>query len=196
VPATPPPIHVAPTQAAISHGWLATYPLASWCTKVRGARGERPGDLCAPGCQRICRQPAVRYCRLRGGNDPRCPHAGGNIARLAGDISAGILVHKGHPVAHPDRVTFVHQDASGYVASQPCDIAACVGATWIGGGARRRQYRTAGWRHIRWHPGAQRSPGRSPRAPLPGPFLTSAAAPARCSVAGRAIIRSSAPGWT
>jgi len=33
-----------------------------------------------------------------------------------------------------DRVTFVHQDASGYVASQPCDIAACVGATWIGGG--------------------------------------------------------------
>ncbi|HBX6638817.1 TPA: class I SAM-dependent methyltransferase, partial [Klebsiella pneumoniae] len=33
-----------------------------------------------------------------------------------------------------DRVTFVHQDASGYVASQPCDVAACVGATWIGGG--------------------------------------------------------------
>ena len=33
-----------------------------------------------------------------------------------------------------DRVTFIHQDASGYVASQPCDIAACVGATWIGGG--------------------------------------------------------------
>ncbi len=31
-----------------------------------------------------------------------------------------------------DRVTFVHQDASGYVASQPCDVAACVGATWIG----------------------------------------------------------------
>ncbi|MCV5831093.1 SAM-dependent methyltransferase, partial [Escherichia coli] len=26
------------------------------------------------------------------------------------------------------------QDASGYVASQPCDVAACVGATWIGGG--------------------------------------------------------------
>ncbi len=26
-----------------------------------------------------------------------------------------------------DRVTFVHRDASGYVASQPCDIAACVG---------------------------------------------------------------------
>ncbi|STT01591.1 methyltransferase [Klebsiella pneumoniae] len=36
-----------------------------------------------------------------------------------------------------DRVTFVHQDASGYVASQPCDVAACVGATWIGGGGGR-----------------------------------------------------------
>ncbi len=33
---------------------------------------------------------------------PRGPHAGGNIARLAGDISAGILVHKGYPVAYPE----------------------------------------------------------------------------------------------
>jgi SAM-dependent methyltransferase len=33
------------------------------------------------------------------------------------------------------RVTFVHGDASGYVASQPVGLAACLGATWIGGGA-------------------------------------------------------------
>jgi Methyltransferase domain len=33
-----------------------------------------------------------------------------------------------------DRVSFVHGDASGYVASQPVGIAACIGATWIGGG--------------------------------------------------------------
>ncbi len=33
-----------------------------------------------------------------------------------------------------DRVTFVHGDASGYVARQPVGIASCVGATWIGGG--------------------------------------------------------------
>lgn len=33
-----------------------------------------------------------------------------------------------------DRVEFVHGDASGYVASQPVDLAACVGATWIGNG--------------------------------------------------------------
>jgi SAM-dependent methyltransferase len=34
-----------------------------------------------------------------------------------------------------DMVEFVHGDASGYVAGQPADIAACVGATWIGDGA-------------------------------------------------------------
>ncbi|MFE2754849.1 SAM-dependent methyltransferase [Actinosynnema sp. NPDC059335] len=33
-----------------------------------------------------------------------------------------------------DRVEFVHGDASGHVADEPVDIAACVGATWIGGG--------------------------------------------------------------
>jgi SAM-dependent methyltransferase len=32
------------------------------------------------------------------------------------------------------RVTFVHGDASGYVAGQPVSIASCIGATWIGGG--------------------------------------------------------------
>ena len=33
-----------------------------------------------------------------------------------------------------DRVTFIHGDAAGYVAESPVDVAACVGATWIGGG--------------------------------------------------------------
>jgi len=33
-----------------------------------------------------------------------------------------------------DRVTFVHGDAAGYVAEEKVDVAACVGATWIGGG--------------------------------------------------------------
>jgi len=32
------------------------------------------------------------------------------------------------------QVTFVHDDAAGYVARAPAGIAACVGATWIGGG--------------------------------------------------------------
>jgi len=33
-----------------------------------------------------------------------------------------------------DRVEFVHGDASGHVADEPVDLAACVGASWIGGG--------------------------------------------------------------
>jgi SAM-dependent methyltransferase len=32
------------------------------------------------------------------------------------------------------RVDFIHGDAAGFVAPTPVDIAACVGATWIGGG--------------------------------------------------------------
>jgi len=33
-----------------------------------------------------------------------------------------------------DRVAFVHDDAAGYVADSRVDVAACLGATWIGGG--------------------------------------------------------------
>lgn len=33
-----------------------------------------------------------------------------------------------------DQVEFVHGDASGHVADEPVGLAACVGATWIGGG--------------------------------------------------------------
>lgn len=33
-----------------------------------------------------------------------------------------------------DRVTFIHGDAAGYISVEKVDVAACVGATWIGGG--------------------------------------------------------------
>ncbi|CAM3467338.1 class I SAM-dependent methyltransferase [Mycobacterium frederiksbergense] len=33
-----------------------------------------------------------------------------------------------------ERVTFLHDDASGFIAEELVDLAACVGATWIGGG--------------------------------------------------------------
>lgn len=33
-----------------------------------------------------------------------------------------------------DNVKFIHSDAAGYVADEKVNIAACVGATWIGGG--------------------------------------------------------------
>ncbi len=32
------------------------------------------------------------------------------------------------------RVHFIHNDATGYIAGEKCDVAACVGATWIAGG--------------------------------------------------------------
>ena len=33
-----------------------------------------------------------------------------------------------------DQVKFIHNDATGYIADEKADVAACVGATWIGGG--------------------------------------------------------------
>lgn len=33
-----------------------------------------------------------------------------------------------------ERLRFIHGDAAGYVADERVDVAACVGATWIGGG--------------------------------------------------------------
>jgi len=33
-----------------------------------------------------------------------------------------------------DKVKFIHGDAAGYVSNEKVDVAACVGATWIGGG--------------------------------------------------------------
>jgi SAM-dependent methyltransferase len=33
-----------------------------------------------------------------------------------------------------DQVKFIHNDAAGYVSDEKVDIAACAGATWIGGG--------------------------------------------------------------
>ncbi|MDR2365287.1 MAG: class I SAM-dependent methyltransferase [Zoogloeaceae bacterium] len=32
------------------------------------------------------------------------------------------------------QVNFIHNDASGYISDEKADVAACVGATWIGGG--------------------------------------------------------------
>ncbi|UPU37388.1 class I SAM-dependent methyltransferase [Geomonas paludis] len=34
-----------------------------------------------------------------------------------------------------DRVRFIHGDAAGYVSGEKVGVAACLGATWIGGGA-------------------------------------------------------------
>lgn len=42
---------------------------------------------------------------------------------------------RAHALGVADRVTFIHDDATGYVAEEKVHVAACIGATWIGGGA-------------------------------------------------------------
>ena len=41
---------------------------------------------------------------------------------------------RAHELGVVDRVAFVHADAAGYVAEDKVGVAACIGATWIGGG--------------------------------------------------------------
>lgn len=53
------------------------------------------------------------------------------------DISTVFLDHaraRAVDLGVADRVTFVHGDAGAFVSPEPVDVAACVGATWIGGG--------------------------------------------------------------
>lgn len=42
--------------------------------------------------------------------------------------------HRAEELGVADRVEFIHGDAAGYVTSDKVDVAACVGATWIGEG--------------------------------------------------------------
>ena len=77
-----------------------------------------------------------------------------------------------------DQVEFIHGDAAGYVSDDEVDVAACLGATWIGGGVAgtiellARSLRTGGiiligepyWRSYRRRKTSPRavSPVRSP----------------------------------
>ena len=51
-----------------------------------------------------------------------------------------------------DRVKFIHGDAVGYVTEEKVGVAACIGATWIGGGSP--EHRASGQKplHRRYHP--------------------------------------------
>jgi SAM-dependent methyltransferase len=42
--------------------------------------------------------------------------------------------HRAEELGVADRVGFIHGDAAGYVADEKAGVAACLGATWIGGG--------------------------------------------------------------
>lgn len=59
------------------------------------------------------------------------------ITGLGVDLNPDFLAHAHARAAElgvDDAVRFVESDASGFVADEPVDVAACVGATWIGGG--------------------------------------------------------------
>jgi SAM-dependent methyltransferase len=70
-----------------------------------------------------------------------------------------------------DQVVFVHGDACGYVANEPVDLAACIGATWIGGGVAGtvdllgRSLRPGGLTLIGEPYGARSRPTRRPSKP-------------------------------
>jgi SAM-dependent methyltransferase len=42
--------------------------------------------------------------------------------------------HRAEELGVADQVEFIHGDATGYVSDQKAGVAACVGASWIGGG--------------------------------------------------------------
>jgi SAM-dependent methyltransferase len=42
--------------------------------------------------------------------------------------------HRAEELGVADRVKFIHGDAAGYVSDEKVGVAACLGATWIGGG--------------------------------------------------------------
>ncbi|WP_159805405.1 SAM-dependent methyltransferase [Cellulomonas citrea] len=59
------------------------------------------------------------------------------VTGLGVDLNPDFLAHARARAAElgvTDAVRFVEADAAGYVADEPVDLAACVGATWIGGG--------------------------------------------------------------
>jgi SAM-dependent methyltransferase len=49
-------------------------------------------------------------------------------------LFTGQAKHRAEELGVADRVGFIHGDAAGYVADEKAGVAACLGATWIGGG--------------------------------------------------------------
>lgn len=60
-----------------------------------------------------------------------------HINGLGVDINPDFIAHanaRARELGVEHSVTFREADASGFVSAEPADLAACVGATWIGGG--------------------------------------------------------------
>jgi len=83
--------------------------------------------------------PGTRVLDLASGSgEMLCTWAGDHgITGTGVDLSTAFTEHaraRATELGVGEQVEFVRGDASGYVAAQPVDVAACVGATWIGNG--------------------------------------------------------------
>ncbi|WP_241387664.1 SAM-dependent methyltransferase [Rhodococcus sp. CH91] len=102
------------------HNPLTPDKLATLGQALHLAPGTRVLDLASGSGEMLC-----TWAR-----DLKCTGTGVDISTLFTEQARARAVELG--VA--DRVEFVHGDASGHVADEPVDLAACVGATWIGNG--------------------------------------------------------------
>ena len=83
-------------------------------------------------------EPAARVLDLGSGSGRCCA-----LARDHGVTGTGVdlgalfseqAISRAAELGVTDQVSFIHGDAAGYVAADKVAVAACIGATWIGGG--------------------------------------------------------------
>ncbi len=115
-----PPIFTITESAHRIHNPFTSEKLATLGAVLRLETGARVLDLGSGSGEMLC-----TWARDHG-----ITGLGVDLSRLF--TEQAILRAEELGVAH--RVQFIHGDAAGFVADQKVDVAACVGATWIGGG--------------------------------------------------------------
>lgn len=102
------------------HNPLTPEKLATLGAVLRLERGDRVLDLGSGSGEMLC-----TWARDHG------------VAGIGVDMSqlfSAQAKRRAEELGVADHVTFIHADAAGYVAEKKVRVAACVGATWIGGG--------------------------------------------------------------
>jgi len=102
------------------HNPFTTEKLATLGAALRMERGTRVLDLGSGSGEMLCSW--ARDYGISGTGIDLCQLFTEQAKRRAEELGVA------------DRVTFIHGDAAGYVADEKVEMAACLGATWIGGG--------------------------------------------------------------
>lgn len=102
------------------HNPFSPQKLAALGAALRLEPGARVLDLGSGSGEMLCTW--ARHHGIRGTGIDLSPSYTAQAERRAAELDVA------------DRVRFIHGDAAGYVAAEPVDLAACLGATWIGGG--------------------------------------------------------------